>query len=267
MRYRRRRAPVSTLRARLQQHLDGKEGVEEELVAICAEEPAAKKPFFLLGALQTMFRHFPLKLAAAAVLVFLAALLINGGYSWGEPLIQGLRFVVERDWDLHAWAEKGGSALNYFGGGLELPAFKMERALSGTEVLPFAGNLRSGYGLRTERDSGREEMHYGVDLSAPEGTAVKALSGGRVEQVLADKGSSATIVVAPGPGWTMIYRGVAAAGVKEGELIEKGALLGKLGRAGRYDEPHLHFELQFDGQPVPPPAGWTACFTLSAERF
>ena len=266
MRYRRRRAPVSTLRAKLQQRLAGEDSEEKEPAVFLPHEPAGSKPFFLVGALQTMFRYFPLKLAAALVLVFLVALLSKSGYRWGEPLLQGLRFVVEWDLDLRTLTEKAGPAFKFLSGDLDLPAFKMEGQMPGQEILPFAGELRSGFGLRADPDSGREEMHYGIDLAAPEGTAVKALLGGRVERVVSGKGSFVTIVIVPEPGWTMLYRGVTAAAVKEGESIGEGALLGKLGPAGRYDEPHLHFELHFDGHPVPPPAGWTAGLTLSAER-
>lgn len=266
MRYRRRRAPVSTLRAKLQQRLAGEYTEENDPAVFLPDEPAGRKPFFLVGALQTMFRYFPLKLAAALVLVFLVALLSKGGYLWGEPLLRGLRFVVEWDLDLRTMAEKAGTAFKFLSGDLDLPAFKMEGRLPGRGILPFAGELRDGFGLRIDPDSGREEMHYGIDLAAPKGTAVKALLSGRVERIVPGKGGSVTIVIVPEPGWTMLYRGVAAAAVEEGEIIEEGALLGELGPAGRYDQPHLHLELHFDGHPVPPPAGWTAGLTLSAER-
>ena len=114
--------------------------------------------------------------------------------------------------------------------------------------------LKSGFGLRMDSKAGREQMHYGIDLAAPEGSVVRALLEGRVEQVISGKDGSVTVVIACEPDWTMIYRGIVAAGVKEGETIAQGAQLGSLGRPQCYELPHLHFELRSGGRPVAPPA-------------
>ena len=40
--------------------------------------------------------------------------------------------------------------------------------------------------------------------------------------------------------------------VSEGDVIEKGYQLGKLGNTGRSTGPHLHFEVRKDGEPQDP---------------
>ena len=266
MSYRRRRAPVSTLRARLQERLAEEGFAGEEDLLISGEESADGKPFFLIGALQTMFRYFPLKLTIAVALVLMVALLGKSGYSWGAPLLQGIRFVVEWDLDPGTLVEKAGPAFRLLVKKRALPAFKPEGRLPGDHALPFAGELRGGFGLSGGGESGPARMHYGIDLAAPQGTAVKALLEGRVEQIITDRENLITIIIVPEPRWTMLYRGVADVAVKEGDRIEQGTLLGSLGAARRYDQPHLHLELRYDDQPVSPPAPWIAGFDTVAER-
>lgn len=264
--YRRRSAPVSALRARLQQHLAGRDdGLGDEDPGL-GEGLTSERSSLPLSALRNMRRYFLLKLTIAVALVLAAALLTRGGYTWGAPLLQGLRFAVEWDLDASAWRERTGPAFGLLADRLELPAMKLPGRISGAEVLPLAGNLQSGFGLRSAAEGGREEMHYGVDLVAPEGTAVKALRGGRVERIAPAGDSSAAVLIASEPGWTVLYRGLAAVEVAEGETVSEGMRLGKLGPPRRYQWPHLHLELRFEGRPVAPPAGWLARFTAPAKH-
>ena len=84
MSYRRRSAPVSTLRVKLQQHLTEKNSWNDNGELMTDELPKTKRPFFLFGALKTMHRYFLVKLTVAVMLVLLVALLIKGGYTWGN---------------------------------------------------------------------------------------------------------------------------------------------------------------------------------------
>ena len=40
--------------------------------------------------------------------------------------------------------------------------------------------------------------------------------------------------------------------VEEGEAVDKGAVLGRLGSTGRSTGPHLHYEVRINDQPVNP---------------
>jgi murein DD-endopeptidase MepM/ murein hydrolase activator NlpD len=268
--FRRRSAPVSTLRTKLQQRLVERESAagDDEAFELSEQFADAGKDPFPGNILGMMHRHFMLKLIAAVALVLLAAVLLRGGYSGGEPLLGVLRFVVEWDLDPGILTEKGGPAFRLLLDRLELPAIKPQALiLPGRESLPLAGTLVSGYGLRADPGSGAAEMHYGIDLAAPEGTAVRALQEGRVEQIITERHGPVVVIIATEPGWTMLYRGIKEAVVKEGEALEKGALLGVLGPAWHHEGPHLHFELRFGGRPVAPPAPWTESSFTPAERI
>lgn len=262
MHYRRRRAPVSTLRAKLQQRLEERESAAVDDLEF-NDHFVPGEPPFPVGVLKTMQRYFLLKLIVAAALVLVTALLLKSGYSGEAPLLRALRFVVEWNLDPGVLKEKAEPSFQLLFERLELPAL----ASSGRELLPLAGTLVSGFGLRTDPDSGREEMHYGIDLAAPAGTAVRALREGRVERVIADREGEVTVIIATEAGWTMLYRGIKTAAVKEGETVEEGVKLGVLDRASRYERPHLHFEIRFKGRPAAPPPSWVSSFSTPAERI
>ncbi len=263
MNYRRRSAPVSTLRARLQQRLVEKSSREGNDAFFPGDEEREARPFSPAAVIKKMHRYLLVKITIAVIVVFIAAFLIQAGLSWGAPLLQALRFVVE--WDLKP---------DFFSGKV-IPAFQLirenvELPLNGGEgaPLPFAGSLGSGFGLREDSASGREQMHYGVDLAAPEGTAVRALYGGSVESVEPGDGGEipGAVVIDAGSGWSMIYRGLDALEVKAGDTVEPGTLLGKLGPPRLYDLPHLHFELRCGGRPLSPPREWLDLFESHESR-
>lgn len=114
-----------------------------------------------------------------------------------------------------------------------------------------AARPTSGYGPRGER------MHNGIDLAAPEGTAVFAYEAGPVRLVSQPgqmDGYGLAIVIGPhADGRFTLYAHLSAAFVRQGELVQEGQHIGSVGRtAGTRAEPgrmfgesgaHLHFEL------------------------
>ncbi|HOJ83163.1 MAG TPA: M23 family metallopeptidase [Bacillota bacterium] len=259
--YRRRRAPVSTLRARLQQRLAEKEGWDEKSDSLPDDSISTPKPFFLLSLWKSMHRYLLVKITVAVVILFAAALLTWGGYGWGEPMLRAMRFVVEWDLKPDSFSREVVPAFRLIWDNMKLPSQE-----PGGASLPLAGKLCSGFGLREDAAAGREQMHYGIDLAAPEGSAVRAFHPGIVEQISAVAGAEDlhSVVVSVQPGWLMIYRGLTAVAVKEGDAVEAGTLLGKLGPPRLYDLPHLHIELRSNGHPVAPPEDWLARFTSDA---
>jgi murein DD-endopeptidase MepM/ murein hydrolase activator NlpD len=54
--------------------------------------------------------------------------------------------------------------------------------------------------------------------------------------------------------------------VEEGQEVDKGAVLGKLGSTGRSTGPHLHYEVRVDGEPVDPERYLRAGANLAAAE-
>lgn len=94
--------------------------------------------------------------------------------------------------------------------------------------------------------------HPGLDISAPEGTAFLATAAGRVVFAGTKPGYGKTIEIDHGFGYVTRYAHAASINVKRGDRVERGALLGEIGRTGLATAPHLHYEVLIDGDPANP---------------
>ena len=94
--------------------------------------------------------------------------------------------------------------------------------------------------------------HPGIDISAPEGTSFLATAAGRVVFAGTKPGYGKTVEIDHGYGYVTRYAHAATISVKRGERVERGALLGEIGRTGLATAPHLHYEVLVDGNAANP---------------
>jgi hypothetical protein len=128
---------------------------------------------------------------------------------------------------------------------------------TGAFAMPLAKPRRTaGYGDRREYryDNGGSDLsvHNGVDLALPEGTPVAACGRGRVVMAKERVVTGWTVVVEHLPGLFSLYFHMSGIGVREGDLVEKGQVVGTLGKTGLATGPHLHWEVQAGGVAVDP---------------
>lgn len=103
--------------------------------------------------------------------------------------------------------------------------------------------VSSAYGWRWGR------MHSGVDYPRPKGTLVSAIQPGTVTYARFNDGGYGNLVEIAHPGGTSTYYGhLDQINVKEGQQIEPGTVIGKVGTTGRSTGPHVHFEVRKDGR-------------------
>lgn len=118
-------------------------------------------------------------------------------------------------------------------------------AWKGQFRIPLTGAKTGGnFGKRRVLNGEPSSPHSGVDFPAPTGTPVHTAQRGRV--VLAEPlyFSGNTVVVDHGQGIYTFYGHLSAIGVKAGDSVEAGAVLGKVGATGRVTGPHLHWGLE-----------------------
>ena len=86
--------------------------------------------------------------------------------------------------------------------------------------------------------------HGGGDIPTPLGTPVLAADGGTVEKVQDLGGSSygKYILINHGNNYKTWYAHLSEFGVKEGDKVSQGQVIGKSGSTGNSTGPHLHFE-------------------------
>lgn len=115
-------------------------------------------------------------------------------------------------------------------------------------VAPVIGVITDGFGPRLDPLTRRPAYHDGLDISAPIGTPVRAPAGGVVVFVGRDSGYGKLVRISHGYGYTSLYAHLDRYSVKEGDRIERGAVIGRVGMTGRTTGPHLHYEVWKDGE-------------------
>ena len=98
---------------------------------------------------------------------------------------------------------------------------------------------------------GNPRIHYGVDIAAPLGADIKAPASGVVTLAATDYYYEGGVVfIDHGLGLTSIYLHMSEVDVSEGDVVEQGELLGKVGAEGRATGAHLCWRLYWNGREI-----------------
>lgn len=110
-----------------------------------------------------------------------------------------------------------------------------------------------------------ERQHNAMDIMAPRGTPVRAAAAGRVEKLfVSEQGGNAVYVRSRDGRWLDYYAHLDRyrPGLREGQWVGAGDLLGTVGSTGNADPagPHLHYAINrmqpgekwYEGAPVNP---------------
>lgn len=106
--------------------------------------------------------------------------------------------------------------------------------------------LSSKFGVRVDPFSGARKHHSGIDLLAPQGTPIGAAGEGRVSKMSYFSGYGNYILIEHPSGYSSAYAHLKgfAAGIRVGSYVNKGQIIGYVGKTGRTTgSPHLHFEI------------------------
>lgn len=129
--------------------------------------------------------------------------------------------------------------------------FELWKHIPSLNPVPGA-ELSSGFGYRVDPFEKDVRMHEGIDLSAPKGTPIYATGDGVVTFADWNMGYGYVVDIDHGYGFVTRYAHLSKILVKEGELVKRGQIIGRVGGTGRAICPHLHYEVIVAGVKVNP---------------
>jgi murein DD-endopeptidase MepM/ murein hydrolase activator NlpD len=113
--------------------------------------------------------------------------------------------------------------------------------------------LSSGFGGREHPLHHHWAQHKGVDFAAPTGTKVFATGDGEIEFVGQQNGYGNIVILKHAGGYSTYYAHLSGfGGIKPGQRVSQGQLLGFVGQTGWATGPHLHYEFRFKDVPQNP---------------
>jgi murein DD-endopeptidase MepM/ murein hydrolase activator NlpD len=124
-------------------------------------------------------------------------------------------------------------------------------------ILPISNKdltrTASGWGLRVHPYYKIVRFHYGMDFTAPQGTDIYVTGDGVVEAVnYSKRGYGNHIIINHGFGYKTIYAHLDRPNVRVGQHVKRGDVIGFVGSTGMSLAPHLHYEVELNGEKVDP---------------
>jgi len=119
-------------------------------------------------------------------------------------------------------------------------------------VPPLEGRVSSEYGAIRIINENPPRKHSGIDIAVEEGTPIVAPNRGivRLAEFLLSGGN--TVIMDHGLDLSSTYMHLHTLAVEEGQLVERGELIGTVGMTGYATGPHLHWEVNIGQTPVNP---------------
>ena len=150
--------------------------------------------------------------------------------------------------------------LRYMLEGLEARLSTVRGAVERQEVLaaatpsiwPAHGWLTSSYGRRRDPFTGETALHQGIDISTPKGQPVFATANGRVESAGRQGDYGNLVVLQHDFGLSTRYGHLSSFGVKAGDTVKRGDVIGYVGSTGRSTATHVHYEILVNGRLINP---------------
>ena len=114
--------------------------------------------------------------------------------------------------------------------------------------------ISSGFSMRMHPVFNVWKAHKGVDMAAPMGTPIRAAGDGTVDFVGVSNGYGNMVVLKHWSNYSTAYGHMSrfASGLRRGEKVHQGDVIGYVGATGWATGPHLHYEFRIGGEATDP---------------
>jgi len=146
-------------------------------------------------------------------------------------------------------AEDVGKSLDVLAGYFESQIVKLA---STPTIWPTIGWVSSPFTFRDDPFTGKRQFHYGIDIATNFGNPIVATADGIVISLDNDKIGGKNITISHGNGITTHYLHLSKFLVNSGQKVKRGDVIGLVGKTGKAQGPHLHYEVRVNNKPTNP---------------
>jgi murein DD-endopeptidase MepM/ murein hydrolase activator NlpD len=167
----------------------------------------------------------------------------HDGASAHPGRVLAVEFVTQGKVHQAVWYQPHGQSGAYYG----FDGRSMRRAFL-RAPLEFT-RISSGFGGRVHPILNIWKWHTGIDYAAPIGTPIRATADGLVKFVGQQTGYGNAIELKHQGVYSTLYGHMSAfaKGIKAGQTVTQGQVIGFVGMTGWATGPHLHYEFRVDG--------------------
>jgi murein DD-endopeptidase MepM/ murein hydrolase activator NlpD len=162
--------------------------------------------------------------------------------------------VFAANYDLGTLMRRAEMLQSSMGEALKTLEENTERLAAVPSIMPSTGHLSSLFSKGRRHPVLRiTRPHRGIDIAAPVGEAILAPAGGRV--VFAgwkSGGYGNTVEIDHGYGYLTRFAHASRVLVRRGDRVDRGQIIAEVGATGLVTGPHLHYEVEVNGQQVDP---------------
>lgn len=223
----------------------------------CYQQPHWKRPGRGGGSRYNLYR------AAVALLIFMVFWAVRETHSpLGLEVKETLKSVLTSEWNYQPVLEK----VVQFGlqiANTDWPLFSAVQpvvskpqqdsiSVSAMLPVPVSGKVVRGYGMTIDPVDGMERFHCGIDISAPVGSAVRAVRDGKVKRTGDSAAVGKYVLLEHDQSNFTLYGELARVVVNEGQQVQAGQNIGEIGVEGDISGGGLHFEMRENNKLVDP---------------
>jgi murein DD-endopeptidase MepM/ murein hydrolase activator NlpD len=117
---------------------------------------------------------------------------------------------------------------------------------------PVTGPLSSRFGVRRFFNGEERNPHAGLDFAVPAGTPIKTPAAGKVILIGDYFFNGNTVFVDHGQGFISMFCHMSKIDVQNGQVLARGAVVGRVGSTGRATGPHMHWNVSLNDARVDP---------------